>query len=117
MQLFVPDPYVGAHQAVAQLHAAHATLETLDVIEQLQALDDHGSAAAELRRAVRTLLLTAHAQHRLLRRANDVIVPVGCTQDTYDIVIDRLVRTTGPWFPFVRILRPKININITLERV
>lgn len=77
MQLFVSDPYVRAHQAVAQLDAAHATLETLDVIEQLQALDDHGGAAAQLRGAVRTLFLATDAQHGLLWRAVHVVVPAG----------------------------------------
>jgi len=77
MQLFVSDPYVRAHQAVAQLDAAHATLEALDVIEQLQALDDHCGAAAQLRGAVRTLFLAADAQHGFLGRAVHVVVPAG----------------------------------------
>jgi len=66
MQLFVPDPYVGSHQAVAQLHAANATLEALNVIKQLQALNDHGGASTKFHCAVRTLFLAADAQHRFL---------------------------------------------------
>lgn len=47
MQLFVSDPYISAHQAIAQLHATNATLETLNVIEKLQALNNHGSTTAK----------------------------------------------------------------------
>lgn len=63
MQLFVPDSDVCAHEAIAQLHATHATLEALNVVEQLQTLDNHGGTATELYGAVRTLLLAADAQH------------------------------------------------------
>lgn len=45
VKFVVSDPDVGAHEAIAQLHAAHAALETIYVVEQLQALDDHGSTA------------------------------------------------------------------------
>lgn len=46
VQLLVADAHVGAGHAVAQLHAAHAALEAVQVVEQAQALDDHGRTAA-----------------------------------------------------------------------
>ena len=44
VQLVVPDPNVGAHRAVAQLHITHAALEAVDVVEQTETLDYHGRA-------------------------------------------------------------------------
>jgi hypothetical protein len=48
MQLFVSDSYISAHQAIAQLHTANTTLKTLNMIEQLKALNNHGSATTKL---------------------------------------------------------------------
>ncbi len=45
MQPVVPDPDVGALVAGAQLHVADAALEAAQVVEQAEALDDHGGAA------------------------------------------------------------------------
>ena len=45
MQPVVPDPDVGALVAGAQLHVTDAALEAAQVVEQAQALDDHGGPA------------------------------------------------------------------------
>lgn len=41
VQFAVANAHVGAHEAVAQLHAADAALEAVNVVEQAQTLDDH----------------------------------------------------------------------------
>lgn len=45
VQLVVPHPDIGSIEAVAQLDMADAALEAVDVVEQQQRLDDHGSTA------------------------------------------------------------------------
>jgi hypothetical protein len=48
MQLFVSDSHICAHQAVAQLDTANTTLETFNMVEQLQALNDHSGTSTKL---------------------------------------------------------------------
>jgi len=45
VQLVIPHPDICSIEAISQLDVADAALEAVDVVEEQQRLDDHGSAA------------------------------------------------------------------------
>jgi hypothetical protein len=45
VKFVVPDPDISSGGAITELYGAHAALETTDVVEKAQALDNHSRPA------------------------------------------------------------------------